>query len=402
MNALQQAIMDEDGARVEALVKEGADLDHADSTYGSPLVFAIGSDLPKMVVKLLDLGAKPTAKQGVAQPLHAAIHRGNETIVRLLLDRGADPKAPGEFGDTPLCAAVVGKNLKLARLLLDRRADPLLKTKKSSSALASAESDRLTKFVAMFREHVGKKPAAGLSVLDAAKLGQVERVRELLPTVSKEDHRFALVEAIDEGHVECVRLLIEGIGVGELLPSPRENKELTWPPLGHALMSKQDAVVALLLELGADANQRVGDPYRQEWTPLHWAAERGSHVAAKHLLAAGADPTVRNADGAIPLETARAGDRKRVVKLLEAQAEAGADRLTLPEAVRTGQLPRVQALLAAGASVATPDVDGRTPLFLAAESGKVPMVEALVQAGAAKDLTVAQQAAVWRASLRHH
>ncbi|MGL4460930.1 MAG: ankyrin repeat domain-containing protein [Planctomycetia bacterium] len=402
MNALQLAILEEDGARVEALAKDGADLDRSDPVYGSPLVFAICSDVPKMIEKLLDLGAKPNGGKGVAQPLHEALQRGNEPIVRLLLDRGADPNAPGEFGESPLCAAVVSKKLTMARLLLDRGADPLLQSKQGGSALTWAENDRLTKFVALFREHVDKKPAAALSLMDAAKFGKADRVRELLPAASMADRRLALVEAISEGHVECVRLLIEGIGTREPLISPRLQTSLAWPPLCHALMTKQDAVVALLLELGADANQRVDDPYRREWTPLHWAAEAGSHVAAQHLLAAGADPNARNADGAIPLEIARAGDRKRVVKLLESRAEAGADRMTLSEAVRTGQLPRVKALLAAGASVATPDADGRTPFVLAAHQGKVPLVEALVQAGAAKDLSVAQQAEVWRAALRDH
>ena len=52
------------------------------------------------------------------------------------------------------------------------------------------------------------------------------------------------------------------------------------------------------------------------------------------------------------------------------------------EAARTGNIDRVRELIAAGANVNQQDIDGWTPLHLAAYNGHQAVVQALIAAGA--------------------
>jgi hypothetical protein len=61
---------------------------------------------------------------GPHTPLHLAAWQGHVEVARLLLDRGADPNARGEFGSTPLHYAVKHRVDEVVALLLDRGANP--------------------------------------------------------------------------------------------------------------------------------------------------------------------------------------------------------------------------------------------------------------------------------------
>jgi ankyrin repeat protein len=78
--------------------------------------------------------------------------------------------------------------------------------------------------------------------------------------------------------------------------------------------------VALLAELGFDVNAlgRADIPMEQEWfTALHAAAFSGDTDMIRLLLSLGADPGIRSAWGATPLEAARSHGHPAVAELLE-------------------------------------------------------------------------------------
>ncbi|KAJ2905304.1 ankyrin repeat containing protein yar1 [Zalerion maritima] len=56
-------------------------------------------------------------------------------------------------------------------------------------------------------------------------------------------------------------------------------------------------------------------------TPLHWAAERGHIEIVKFLVSSGADPTIANSKGDIPLDSAQFGMREEVTTYFIAQNE---------------------------------------------------------------------------------
>jgi ankyrin repeat protein len=94
---------------------------------------------------LLEKGADVKAHDGLGQtPLYAAAERGKADMVKLLLDKGADPneRLSGSRGDrTPLYAAATrtsDKSLETARLLLEHKADPNI-VMKSGTVLDAVE-----------------------------------------------------------------------------------------------------------------------------------------------------------------------------------------------------------------------------------------------------------------------
>lgn len=90
---------------VRVLLEAGADPD-AVTTGGArlrPIHSAVAGRDATAVRYLLEAGADVSVRQaGGITPLMAAAQHGDEAIVRLLLDHGADPRAPDDQGWTAL------------------------------------------------------------------------------------------------------------------------------------------------------------------------------------------------------------------------------------------------------------------------------------------------------------
>lgn len=69
------------------------------------------------------------------QPLHAAAVRGDATLLKLLLDAGADPDARQAGGWTALHARAARGDAESVRMLLERGADPALASDDGKTAL---------------------------------------------------------------------------------------------------------------------------------------------------------------------------------------------------------------------------------------------------------------------------
>jgi uncharacterized protein len=158
----------------EALVAAGADLDLADPDGATALVIAIINAHYEFAEFLLRAGADPNVVDTEARmgPLYAAVDmhrlavghgRGNPIpvgmldsvdIVRLLLERGADPNARLEKpilqrqhtagdaalgeGATPLLRAAKSGDIEMLRVLLAAGADPMLTMPNRTTALMFA------------------------------------------------------------------------------------------------------------------------------------------------------------------------------------------------------------------------------------------------------------------------
>jgi ankyrin repeat protein len=128
-----------------------------------------------------------------------------------------------------------------------------------------------------------------LDVFEAAALGQVERVRELVHA----DPSLSNAHAPDGFHA-----------------------------LGLAAFFNQPDVVRFLLEHGADV-ERVARNAQIQTTALQAAAASGDFESARLLLAAGADPNRTQTGGFTPLHAAAANGDEPLAGLLIAH---GADR----------------------------------------------------------------------------
>ncbi|AYA36150.1 ankyrin repeat domain-containing protein [Hymenobacter oligotrophus] len=119
---LFKAVMKNDAAAVETLLKGGADANAAievmpgfKTTY---LITAVTNGNLDIVKKLVQYKAQVNAKDaGQETALMAAAAKGDKAMVEFLLASGADPKATDSQGNTALNAAKTGGNKDVISLI---------------------------------------------------------------------------------------------------------------------------------------------------------------------------------------------------------------------------------------------------------------------------------------------
>ena len=164
---------------------------------------------------------------GGGTPLHDAVYHGHESIVRILLENGADAGLWNARGLTTLHLAADMGHHNVVALLLSRGID------------------------------VNVKDTDGQTTLHhAAKHGNQALVRLLLENsaqVNTTDScgRTALHMASQQGHLPAIRLLLEHrININA-------KDDSGWTALHHAAEYGREAAVRLLIERGANINARI-------------------------------------------------------------------------------------------------------------------------------------------------
>jgi len=224
----------------------------------------------------------------------------------------------------------------------------------------------------------------GLSLAEAAKLGDRGAVRSLLAGRGKADvpgpnGTAALIWAAERNDAEMADLfLAAGVDV-------KGTNELGATALYAAAANADPAMTARLLTAGADANARLlsGE------APLMEAARRGNIATLRALLAGGANPNAQEVNGGQNALMWAASERHPAVT--EALVQRGADVHTrskagftaLMFAAQQGDVASARILLAAGAK--PNDVvprNGLTPLIVASAMGSPEVAEVLLDNGA--------------------
>ena len=168
-------------------------------------------------------------------------------------------------------------------------------------------------------EIAGRIAAAlpALDVVEAAALGRVERLRELLdaePGLA----RARSADGFTALHYPAFFGRGDAAGAARVLLAAgadvngRSDNALAVLPLHSAVAGGHEDVVGVLVDAGADVNATQ----RHGWAPLHGAARNGSLASVERLLAAGADPAARNDDGTTAADLARAAGHAAVVARL--------------------------------------------------------------------------------------
>ena len=89
----------------------------------SPLILACYRGNNEVVKFLIDNGSDIDASSSMGTALMAAVVKGNDEIVKILLDKNADINAIDSNGTTALMYAVQFQNEELIKLLLEYKAD---------------------------------------------------------------------------------------------------------------------------------------------------------------------------------------------------------------------------------------------------------------------------------------
>ncbi|HUP90270.1 MAG TPA: ankyrin repeat domain-containing protein [Longimicrobiales bacterium] len=254
------AVRSGDAKSIEALIASNPNLVNAkDATGTTALHHAAGFGALDVMKVLLDKGAAVNVKNRRAStPLHWAIH--DAAKVALLVSRGAAVNAKTIEGRTPVYqASVLANGHDVLRLLLDKGADPKLTTLVGQSPLMVASVRGDTEAMRLLIEKgadVNAKNSAGeTALMFAATNGSPDAVRLLLEknadaTVKSKRSETALGNAATAGVEETVRLLLDrGADVNS-----RNIRGYSPLMLAASSESIPAGVVKLLLAKGADTS----------------------------------------------------------------------------------------------------------------------------------------------------
>src|SRR5215471_5182261 len=328
----------------------------------------------------LDLIAKNvpvnSAQPDGTTPLHWAVYRVDEELVKTLLGRGAKADVTNAYGSSPLAEAARVANLKLVGLLLDAGGNPNRANEDGETPL-------------MLAARTGAVPVAEVLVRHGANVNEQEKFRK----------QTALMWAAAESHPEMVSFLIsKGANVNaraeandwpnQMTSEPRVQYRPTGglTPLLYAARGGCQGCVEALLKGGAD----IDLPNPDGMTPLMMAIDNSRYNVARYLLDRGANPHTWDWWGRTPLYVvvnmrggpdSNSGPREPAsLDLVHALLNAGVNpnhQLNMLQPSRNGNSGRFKDdLLNTGA----------TPLLRAAQTFDNEVVRALLDHSALVDL----------------
>lgn len=323
--------------------------------------YAISTDDVKDATELLDKGVDPNATDhiGWSTSIRAA-ERGHIPMMKLLLDRGADP-LKGTIGyRLPIHFASEEGHAGMVRLLLQQpKVDPNV------------------------RDTYGKTP-----IFYASDKGHEAVVKLLLEQKNIDPNPFTnagfspLIQAVFSCHTPVVQLLLARLDV-----SPNEADKLyNQTPLWLAVTFEEGDMFRMFLsrkDLNIDAASRYGE------TALGRCARQGYEAALQMLIRAGADFNKANDDGQTPLSAAAAEGKVKMVEILLSQPNIDMNatdtkrQTALHRASECDQTKCMKMLLArtppADNDIA--DLNGNTALHLAAAKGNKIAAKMLLKGG---------------------
>lgn len=326
-----------DASIIDVLLERGADVSATTTPGRTALHYAANSVHVDVVSSLLRAGADVLiADDDGVMPLHLAAHAEPDAVRRgfrlevmeMLIQSGAEVNATDGRGRTPLhhCLNALG-DADAVGLLLRAGADVLLPDIDGATPLHRAvDNCRHVEAIALI-------VAAGAEVNTTDSQGMTA-LHRAVHGCTRADAIYILLEAGADVHQQDSlgqTPLHRAVTIGRLSDS-----NWAWESDKNSLAMPVDAVDALLA-FGASVHSTDmnGD------TPLHLAVDRweglgwGSIEVVSALIAAGADPLVKNSDGSSPLaiacEFSFRGDQgcetKVVLRSLERAASCSCNNL---------------------------------------------------------------------------
>ncbi|KHO11648.1 F-box domain-containing protein [Metarhizium robertsii ARSEF 23] len=270
-----------------------------------PYELIIGSDFLKDQGSVL---LKPS-------PLSMAAQRGDEAVIKRLLEYGVDIEARDQFRRTSLLYAIRSGRQNIVELLLENGAHVAVKDNDGQTPLLEAiifGQEAIAKLLIEKGADIQAKDDLGTTPLHSAAIRRGTAVLKLLlekgVDIEAKDYvqRTPLNAAAAHGHKAAVKLLLEKGADTEAMD--------VWgnTPLLNAAWMGKGAVVKLLVKNGVDINARG----KHGLTPLSKAAEKGHTAVVKFLLKRGAHVNES--------ELSEAG-KKTLSSILELTTDSGDD-----------------------------------------------------------------------------
>lgn len=316
-------------ARLNYLIRLGADIDHSDDNGWTALHHAAFSGWEDTTETLLQIGANSEAQTERSDtPLHLAAFKGRVNVVNLLIRNRAIVNSSSQRLGTPLHCACAAPDFACAKALIEAGAD--------SGAVGPVFVP--SSQVSLVLGWSGLRQLEGPLIVECQPL--------LIAVLSRSAELVSLLATSAELANATARIGFE------------TRPEIGWyggdaAALTLAAFSGLADGCRLLIERGAAINavSRKGD------TALMLAARQGNHAVCNELLDLGVDVNAAPSMG----------------------------RTALHAAAMNGRLDTCLCLLSRGAIVDAADVQHLTALHLAARYGRADCVKALLQHGASTE-----------------
>lgn len=408
-----------DGAAVEKLIDEHADVNVAQADGATALHWAVFRSDKATVSLLLHGGANPKlANREGSTPLWLASINGDAAIIEALIKAGADPNEHLPLGRTPLMAASRTGNVDAIKVLLDHGAQVNVKeTLRGTTPLMWAADEGHAAAIKLLIAHGadisarsdaaerGRGPALGKSSdprKQVAALGKALAAGKGTPELSAlrtfadepttqgrggaaqaragrgRGGAGAGAEGNDAGVDQNDDAAVAAFGFRNR-PAPKDGGGLT--PLVYAVLSDDIDSVKALLDAGAGVNQVT----LYGWSPLLVATQNRYYKVGAYLLDRGADVNLSNKGLWTPLYLAT--DNRNI--------ESGDYPVRKPD---MDHLDYIKLLLAHGAEVNARmkdstetrtvftnqwlDENGATAFLRASQSGDLVLMKLLLEHGA--------------------
>lgn len=404
---------------VSELVRKKIDARQTQPDGMTALHWAVYHGRPESVRLLIDAGSDVNAETRYAiRPLTIACQLGRTTCVRYLLAANAAVNAELPGGETPLMTASRTGNVDVVRQLLENEARVNATERRGQTALMWAAVEGHVNVIDLLVKagaDVEKSTSKGFSaIMFAARQGHIDAAKRLLAAGvdvnsamqpksggnrTPRNGTSALQLATESGHFELALMLVrEGADPNDQRsgftplhalswvrkPDRGENEKGDPSPQGSGNITSLQ-FVREIAHAGADVNTRLNKGgsgravlTKRGATPFLLAAKTCDIPFMKLLLELGADPTIPNAEGCLPLAAA-CGVGVRAVG-----EEAG----TEPEVLET-----IDFLLKLGADINAKDKNGETAMHGAAYRNFPKAVAFLAERGA--------DPAVWNQKNKH-
>jgi ankyrin repeat protein len=371
--ALHWASYRDDGETADLLIRAGAKVNAANDLGATPLWTASQNGSEAMVRRLLTAGANPNAALLLGEtPLMVAARSGYPVVVELLAAKGANVNARAARGQTALMWAVAQKHPQVVSVLLAHGAD------------INARSDTWGEVMAVpphgYLEYNRSIPHGNdTALMFAARVSDLDSANLLVAAganVNDEDAWgiSSVVLAAHSGFTEFVQFLLDkGANVN--------SDKAGFTALHEAIMRRDEKLVKILLDHGADANAPV-----RTWTPTRrssrdfnfepeligatpfWLAARFTEPEVMRLLVKhGADPLfVHRSDKVVEGRGVPWDHRREATTAVMAAAGMGGGGRPWTEIERSQRealaLEAVKVAVELGVDVNAANTDGRTAL----------------------------------------